>query len=396
MHNSIPRYSLQRIRKSIPAPPYWAGGEFLNLNGRPYLKNFSEAIALLGNPALFEGLATGDLIYFAVSAVEAGAFACEDREIIFASVRERPRPRPHAPGFSRFNDQIRTFLKSRGLGEIFTPTLVTCPGLEPSLEAFATTVTRGPLAETKYLPTSPEVHLKKALARGLTDIFEIRPCFRRGEFGDHHANEFWMLEWYRGFADLDLIIEDLRELVQSVAGSACYPQVTDFAALFRQEFKFSLTPATTRDELAALASQRAVEFSPADTFTDIFHRLMIAHLEPAMEKMGPLIVRNFPPSMAALAKITEAGWADRFEFYWNGLEIANAFNEVTDAQEQRRRWEGELSERERLGTGPLPMDIELIEALEMGLPPTGGIALGLERLYMAVNGVKNIGELSLF
>jgi lysyl-tRNA synthetase class 2 len=123
---------------------------------------------------------------------------------------------------------------------------------------------------------------------------------------------------------------------------------------------------------------------------------MIEKIEPAMEKRGPLIVRRFPPEMAALARLDEEGWADRFEFYWNGLEIANAFNEVTDAQEQRRRWQAEQDERARLGTTPLPQDESLIRALENGLPPTGGIALGLERLYMATHGLKDIRELRLF
>jgi lysyl-tRNA synthetase class 2 len=112
--------------------------------------------------------------------------------------------------------------------------------------------------------------------------------------------------------------------------------------------------------------------------------------------MGPLIVRDFPPSQAALAKITGQGWADRFEFYWEGLEIANAFNEVNDPVEQAHRWQLEQDERLHLGTTALPQDSGLIRALESGMPPTGGIALGLERLYMARYGVADIRELRLF
>jgi lysyl-tRNA synthetase class 2 len=100
--------------------------------------------------------------------------------------------------------------------------------------------------------------------------------------------------------------------------------------------------------------------------------------------------------MAALARLTPDGWADRFELYWNGLEIANAFNEVTDPTEQRHRWNAEIAERARLGTALVPDDPELIRALEAGLPPSGGIALGVERLYMAINGVRDIRELRLF
>jgi lysyl-tRNA synthetase class 2 len=101
--------------------------------------------------------------------------------------------------------------------------------------------------------------------------------------------------------------------------------------------------------------------------------------------------------MAALAKLTPTGWADRFEFYWNGLEIANAFHEVNDPREQRERWQIEQRERERLGTGRLPIDDELIRSLEAGMPPSGGIALGVERLYMATRNITpDIRELYLF
>ena len=92
--------------------------------------------------------------------------------------------------------------------------------------------------------------------------------------------------------------------------------------------------------------------------------ILIDQIEPILPSMGPLIIRNFPPELAALAKINEQGWGDRFEFYWNGLEIANAFNEVTDPEEQKKRWEGEIKERQRLKTSPLPIDSQMIEGLK--------------------------------
>lgn len=399
MQDSIPLYSLARLRHTQPTGPYWAGGEFVELGPTPFLKDFAGAVKLVGPLELFENFKSGDLARVLVSGQVEGALICSQAVKLHSSSRERPRPRPHAVDFARFTAHVRDFLKTRGLSEIFTPTLVTCPGLEPSLEAFATQVTQGGRAETKYLPTSPEIHLKKAMARGLTDIFEIRPCFRRNEFSEHHANEFFMLEWYRGYADLDLVIEDLLKMIEALkmwSPSPARPEVTDFARLFKEVLQFELKPTTTREELRRLAEEFNLDVQTSDTFTDIFHRLMMAQIEPAMAKKGPLIVRRFPPSMAALARIDEHGWADRFEFYWNGLEIANAFNEVTDPDEQDARWRGELLERERLGTGRLPTDKELIDALRMGIPPTGGIALGLERFYMALTGVQNIRELSVF
>jgi elongation factor P--(R)-beta-lysine ligase len=365
------------------------------LNGGHFLKDVEGAVRLDGAAELFMDLQSGDLLQVLVSQVKGGLHQCTQSRKTHASIGERGRPRPHAVEFAKFTDQVRRYLRNRGLSEIFTPTLVTCPGLEPTLEAFSTKVTRGPVSDTRYLPTSPEIHMKKALAKGLTDIFEIRPCFRRGEFSEHHSNEFLMLEWYRGFADLDLVIEDL-ELMLEALGAKTKVRVTDFRALFKEVLDFDLGPRTPPEEMRLLAVKMNIDFDPGDTFTDLFHRLMIAHIEPAMAKMGPLVVRRFPPAMAALARLDEDGWADRFEFYWNGLEIANAFNEVTDPNEQTRRWDLEMMERRRLGTEKLPPDQELIEALKVGIPPTGGIALGLERLYMALYGVSNIRELQLF
>ncbi len=387
-------YSLARLRHNPPSGTFWVGGEYLEANRKPFVRDFNGAVRLMGDEKLFAHLQTGDLILCKVSGNANVVLSCTEARKLKSAISERPRPRGHAVEFAKFVDQVRSYFKSRGLCEVFTPTLVTCPGLEPSLEAFETKVTRGREAWSKYLPTSPEIHLKKALAMGLSDIFEIRPCFRRGEFSEHHANEFYMLEWYRMFADLDLILVDLAGLLTHLKGPQL--EITDFAELFQEIFGFKLTPKTDREELRQLALAFEVETSPTDSFADLFHRLMIEKIEPALASRGPTVVRRFPPSMAALARIDEKGWADRFELYWNGFEIANAFNEVTDPDEQIARWNAELTERRRLGTGELPMDLEMIEALRMGIGPTGGIALGMERLYMALYAVTDIKELTLF
>lgn len=379
-------YSLQRLRLQQPRAPFWLGGEYQLRGGAHFLCDSESAVEFSG---LNVAASSGDLLR--VRVVKNGQRLMIDRcEVLHHARAELGRGNEHAARFAQFVNEVRDYLLEIGLQEVFTPSLVNCPGLEPSLEPFATELTRGKQARKVYLPTSPEIHLKKAMAMGLTDIFEIKPCFRRGEFSPHHENEFLMLEWYRGYADLDLVIEDLRGMVKADV------KVTDFAWLFREELGFELKPSTSREELRQLCKTLSIHTHETDTFTDLFHRLMIEKIEPAMEKRGPLIVRRFPPEMAALARLDDAGWADRFEFYWNGLEIANAFFEVTDPQEQKQRWAGEQAERKRLGTSDLPQDESLIRALEKGLPPTGGIALGLERLYMATHQVKDIRQLRLF
>lgn len=212
-----------------------------------------------------------------------------------------------------------------------------------------------------------------------------------------------MLEWYRAFAGLKMIEDDLRELVKVLAedgwvdgGLKDDATVTDWAALFKYHLNFILTPKTTADELKRLCDDLNVHTTADDTFNDLFHRLLVDRLEPEIAVMGPVIIKRFPPSQAALAKLDREGWADRFEFYWNGLEIANAFNEVNNPDEQKDRWAVEIAERKRLGSSEVPSDPGLIRALRKGFPPCGGIALGVERLYMACAKVDDIRELKLF
>lgn len=369
--------------------------------GQPYLGDAMGLVALAGESSLFLGLNSGDLICVEVSAAAAEELRISELRKVYSSrTSDRHRPKPHVVKFAEFVQAVREFFLNRGLTEILTPTLVKCPGLEPALEPFSTTISQGRESLTIYLPTSPEVSLKKAMSRGYSDIFEIKNCFRREEFSPHHESEFLMLEWYRSFANLEMILSDLEQLLAalSILGFGA-PQVlhhTDFATLFAKVLQFNLTPQTTAPELRDLCLKQNIETAADDTFADLFHRLLIERIEPALQKMGPTTVRRFPPSMAALAKLDGDGWADRVEFYWNGLEIANGFNEVTDPSMQAERWREEAEERRRLGRSAVPEDPDLIQALEKGLPPSGGIALGLERLYMACMGVTEIRELRLF
>lgn len=391
-------YSLARFRSERPRPPFRLGGEFAGGADRAHLRDAHGLITLNGNVA---DVRDGDLVTLTVTAFTDEVAVIEDLVIV-----RRWRPgfrlphRPRAARFTAFVAATRAYFLNCGLSEVFTPTLVTCPGLEPSLEPFVTEITRGQERRPAFLPTSPEISLKKALASGWTDIFEIRSVFRRGEYSDHHAPEFFMLEWYRAFANLDLIEEDLRGLLASLSergfGDVPAVETTDFQTLYRELYGFTLVPRTTRDELAELAGRLGVEVAGDDTFADVFNRLMVDRVEAELAKRGPVIVRRFPPSMAALAKLDGDGWADRMEFYWRGLEIANGFNEVTDPAEQAKRWAFERDERARLGTSPVPNDPELIAALEAGSPPAGGIALGVERLFMAMARVGRIADLRLY
>lgn len=404
-------FSLQRYRREKPAPPFELAGVFERAGETFLLADALGSVELEPTtPALFAHLNSGDLVSVRAERGDEFGVRCDSVRVLHVratDVGAGPAPKPHVARFAAFVERVRDFFLERGLSEILTPSLVRCPGMEPSLEPFKTEVTMGRLVRTAYLPTSPEIHLKKAMTLGWTDIFEIKSCFRRGEFSTHHENEFLMLEWYRAFDDLTLVEADLRELIATlceegwVGADGGHGSVdvhsTDFARLFL-EFAdgFCLTPRTSADELRALCSSLAIYTTAEDSFNDLFHRIVIDRIEPELAKRGATIVHRFPPSMAALAKLDADGWADRFEFYWRGFEIANAFNEVADPHEQMRRWQNDMAERKHLGTSVLPIDESLIVGLRRGLPPSGGIALGLERLYMACAGVTEIKDLRLF
>ncbi len=292
-----------------------------------------------------------------------------------------------------FLAQVRTILVGLGMVEVQTPTLVCNPGMEPELEPFSTNFKNGSQHHGLFFATSPELHLKQLLCRGMTDIFEIKTVFRNEELTPLHEPEFLMLEWYRAFANLSVIEADLKTLVQTLIErfSGRQAQVSRFtvAELFALHTGFELAPATKRQELFDLAAKKGLGPSEKFDFNDIFNLIWVALIEPKLPS-EPFLLVDYPPSQAALARIGASGWADRCEFYWHGFEIANAFNELNNPQEQRARFVHDQQKRIEYGRTELKIDENFMSALEMGLPPSGGIALGLDRLFMALYGYKSI------
>ncbi len=289
-----------------------------------------------------------------------------------------------------FLQRVRQFFTGKGFLEAQTPTLVVCPGTEPFLDLFPT--------DKYYLPTSPELHLKKMLASGYESIFEIRPCFRRGEISERHQPEFWMLEWYRAFHGLEQIMQDTLHLIEFLGGDVSGFQRKSMAQLFQEKLNFKLTPQTTMAELKTLAAQVGLGDTVRnyELWDDVFYLLFIEKIEPFLDSEQPLIVEKYPPSQAALARITEDGWGERFELYWKGFEICNAFHELNDPSIQAERFEADLAIKKSLGKEIPNLDADFLAALKAGMPPSGGIALGLERLFMCLNGIKDIRSLRVF
>ena len=339
----------------------------------------------------------GDTVLFA-PCLSSGVTAVQDGALLVRRMRQ----------WRDFLETIRSFFRERNFLEMTTPTITTSPGTEPFLDPLSVTIETDGLLTEKFLITSPEFHLKKTLAAGATRIFEIAKCFRDREGGPHHRVEFHMLEWYRTFSSLKEIAEDVEALFNAVLlqGTSAPPREKLFSLkkvsvveLFREFVDFDLRSTTTREDLLLVSHRFDVRVVESDSFNDLFNKIFLEKIEGRLEEYGnggPVLISGYPPSMAALARIGADGFADRFEVYWRGLEICNAFHELNDPSENRQRFEHDTIEKNELGKSAVPIDDELMRAFEAGVPPAGGIALGLERLFMAVHNFNNMAEVRPF
>ncbi len=310
---------------------------------------------------------------------------------------------------------IRAFFAERGFAEVDTPALQRSPGLEPHLHAFATRLIEpGEGPREVYLHTSPEFAMKKLLAAGMERIFQLAHCFRNGERGQLHHPEFTMLEWYRAGASYRDLMTDCEALLQFVLaalgkqefswrGQTADPnaawQYLSVADAFRKFCGIDLL-ATCRDpenpRLDLLAdAARAIALQPheGDTWEDLFFRIFLEKIEPNLGIGAPTILYDYPIAMAALAraKPEDRRLAERFGLYVCGLELANAFGELTDADEQRRRFEADREKRRARYGEAYPVDEDFLAALAH-MPASAGIALGFDRLVMLAAGAERIDD----
>lgn len=294
-----------------------------------------------------------------------------------------------------FIESVRQVFIQKSFQPVKTPTLVLCPGTEPSLDVFETEFQIESKKKIFFLPTSPELNLKKLLAEGAERIFEIAPVFRNGEKTERHNPEFLMLEWYRAFSHLSKIKMDVIELVEVLAHEMKRPgplghRTYSVAELFKTFCDFDLTPTTSIEELKQLAAGLNVDVSAATTIDDYFYLIFIEKIENKWSPDELVFVEKYPPYQAALARLDQDGWADRFEVYWRGYELGNAFHELNDPVIQRARALEDLEKKKSLGKKPIHLDASFFEALDYGLPPSAGIAVGLERLYMSLTNTPQI------
>lgn len=327
---------------------------------------------------------------------------------------------------------IREFFSSREFVECETPICVRSPGMEPNLFPFETSVVEwSGEKHVAGLITSPEYSLKKLLGAGLPRVFELARVFRNHEdFDATHNPEFTMLEWYRANAGYEEIMTDTEELVKYCAlelgkktknqeikksktsrATGTVPKADGDCPLARvqswqrmtvdEAFKkyagFSLLENFSREKLADRARELKIEVPETDSFDDIFFRIFGLHIERKLGHEAPVILYEYPASQASLARLkpSDPRLAERFEVYIQGVEIANAFGELTDATEQRKRFEIEAEERRAAGKTVFPIDETLLNELQH-VHSAAGIALGVDRLAMILTGSNNIEEVLAF
>lgn len=296
---------------------------------------------------------------------------------------------------------IREFFADRGVLEVETPILSMAGNTEPNIESF-TTQFDGPLASgprRRWLRTSAEFPLKRLLAAGIGDCYELGRVFRNGEAGRRHNPEFSMLEWYRtGWDEQRLIAEtvDLVGRALGLAGRSAKVLSLTYRELFLQALQIDPFSASIDMLRAPLA-----EFSVAadGLQRDDWLDLLVTHrIQPQLPHDGITVIRDWPASQCALARIRagDPPVAERFELYLGTQELANGYHELTDATEQRTRFENDNLRRSSRGQQPVPIDERLIAAMETGLPACAGVALGMERLLMCLAGDEDIRSVLAF
>jgi len=303
---------------------------------------------------------------------------------------------------------IRNFFLKEGFLDVLTPPVVSNPGMEVHIHPFQVRSAHQDRNLELYLHTSPEFYMKDLLSQGLEKIFTLSYCFRDEPNSETHRPQFVMLEWYRAHERYERIMQDCEELFKSCheyLRSKSIPVVNSkisFTKKTVQEVFLEtinidiLNYIDNKDELYDLISNQFSSIHLPDnrddlSWDDLFFLLMLNEVEPHFEKYDFLLLYEFPSPLKALSTIKEEdpNVCERFEIYANGIELCNCFNELVDLKEQKQRFESQAKEKEELYNYKLPEAKILFDALDSGIPASAGIALGVERLLMALTGNKN-------
>ncbi len=303
---------------------------------------------------------------------------------------------------SRVVAAVRRWLDERGFLEVETPVLQPLYG---GALARPFTTHHNQLDRDLYLRIATELYLKRLIVGGLERVYEMGKDFRNEGVSHKHNPEFTMLEWYEAYADYHQVASELEQLVEFVAADVGYEGELDLRAPWRrvtlrdavhERTGIDVLAARERDALLAAARERGVELDPEGTWPQLVDELLSKHVEP--ELVQPTFVLDHPVELSPFAKAhrSEPGLVERFECFAMGIEFANAFTELNDPDEQRARFEQQAREAAEGDAEAQPYDEDFVEALEHGMPPTGGIGVGIDRLVMILAGRTSIREVVLY
>lgn len=313
-------------------------------------------------------------------------------------------------------DGIRKFFKGRGFLEVETPQLVNLPGMEPYLDVFKTGfVSRGEEAKDMFMITSPEYAMKKLLVGGEEKVFQICKSYRNKETDSElHNPEFTLLEWYRAYASYLDIMEDTEKLVEYLTVELNGSKTLNYKGgridvatpwerkkvkdLFKEYAGIDYNVFEDPEKFRNVVAKKGYKVSGEDQYDDLFFKIFMNEIEPELGSKKPVIVYDYPVSMAALSKKCEDApdYAERFEVYIAGVELCNAFTELNDPVEQKKRLEEERAQRIKMGKEVYEVDGSFIDALALGMPPSGGNALGVDRLAMLLTDTPDIKDIIYF
>lgn len=307
---------------------------------------------------------------------------------------------------------IRAFFDAQDFDETDTPILQTAPGCEVHLHAFATEIISPDLQARKelWLHTSPEFAMKKLIAAGVKKQYQICHVFRNAEGSSRHSPEFTMIEWYRVGCDYRQIMEDCIHLLRDVArktnithyqyqGKKCDPFAdAEYLTLHDAFLKYADIPLgdvlDDRDRFYELAVKAGARVLKDDSWDNIYFAVLNELIEPHLGEGRMTFLYEYPAHMAVLSRKKESDprWAERFELYVNGLELANAFSELTDVVEQRTRFTADMQEKQDIYGHRWPIDEDFLDAMAHGMPACAGIALGVDRLVMLTCATDDIAD----
>jgi len=303
---------------------------------------------------------------------------------------------------------IREFFWNEGFLETDTPIAVCPPSQEPYLNPMPIVFHNPDGVGYKFhLRTSPEFALKKILATGFEKVFEIAKVFRDcEEFGKTHNPEFTMIEWYRAPGTLENIMDDTENLFKFIGQRLDKKSVQwknadilineawdrkSMRQIWQEFLNVNLDEYLTVETMRELCKKLGYDLDGA--YEDLFYKVFLNKIEPFLGMKKPIFIYDYPATMCSLSRpAADSRYALRFELYIGGLELANAFGELTDAEKQKENLEADSKKRQELGKEVFPVDTEFIAALQSGIPQAGGIALGVDRLVMLFTGAKDINE----